>query len=70
MIHSSCVWLACVLRTRPGIATFSDAMAAETAPRATQTTAVTRPRLPVAPVFPPVTALFMATLLKRRNVLF
>ena len=41
MIHSSWVWLACVLRTRPGIATFSDAIAAATAPRAIQTTAVT-----------------------------
>ena len=41
MIHSSWVWLACVLRTRPGIATFSDAIAAATAPRAMQTTAVT-----------------------------
>ncbi len=41
MIHSSWVWLACVLRTRPGIATFSNAIAAETAPRATQTTTVT-----------------------------
>ena len=41
MIHSSCVWLAWLLRTRPGIATFSDAIAAATAPRAIQTTTVT-----------------------------
>ncbi len=45
MIHSSWVWLAWVLRTRSGMATFSDAMAAETAPRAMQTTVVTIERL-------------------------
>src|ERR1700689_3111351 len=41
MIHSSWVWLAGVLRTRPGIGTFTDAIAAATAPRAIQTTTVT-----------------------------
>ena len=41
MIHSSWVWVAWVLRTRSGMATLSDAMAADTAPRAMQTTAVT-----------------------------
>ena len=45
MIHSSWVWVAWVLRTRSGIATFSDAMAADTAPRAMQTTTVTADRL-------------------------
>jgi hypothetical protein len=44
MIHSSWVWLAWVLRTRSGIATFNDAIAAETAPSAIQTTAVTSER--------------------------
>src|SRR5580658_11073921 len=44
MIHSSWVWLAWVLRTRSGMATFNDAIAAETAPSAMQTTAVTRER--------------------------
>src|ERR1700678_579420 len=44
MIHSSWVWLAWVLRTRSGMATFNDAMAAETAPSAMQTTVVTRER--------------------------
>ncbi len=44
MIHSSWVWLAWVLRTRSGMATFNDAIAAETAPRAMQTTAVTSER--------------------------
>src|SRR6516164_7494932 len=41
MIHSSWVWVAWVLRARSGSATLSDAMAAVTAPSATQTTAVT-----------------------------
>jgi len=41
MIHSSWVWVAPVLRARSGSATFSDAMAAATAPSATQTTART-----------------------------
>jgi hypothetical protein len=45
MIHSSWVWVACVLRTRSGMATLSDAMAAETAPRATHTTTVMAERL-------------------------
>ena len=41
MIHSSWVCVAPVLRARSGRATFSDAIAAATAPRARQTTAVT-----------------------------
>jgi len=41
MIHSSWVWVAWVDRARSGSATLSDAMAAVTAPSATQTTAVT-----------------------------
>jgi hypothetical protein len=58
MIHSSWVCVAPVLRARSGRATFSDAIAAATAPRARQTTAVTaavlvlrvpdRDRMPVA----------------------
>ena len=45
MIHSSWVWVAWVLRTRSGMATLSDAMAADTAPRAIQTTTVMAERL-------------------------
>jgi hypothetical protein len=45
MIHSSWVWLAWVLRTRSGMATFNEAIAADTAPRAVQTTAVIIERL-------------------------
>src|SRR5215831_12760250 len=41
MIHSSWVCVAWVLRARSGRATFSDAIAAATAPSARQTTAVT-----------------------------
>jgi hypothetical protein len=41
MIHSSWVWVAPVDRARSGSATFSDAIAAATAPSAMQTTAVT-----------------------------
>jgi len=41
MIHSSWVWVAPVLRARSGSATFSDAIAAATAPSAMQTTART-----------------------------
>ena len=51
MIHSSWVWLAWVLRTRSGIATLSDAIAAETAPRAMQTTAVTIERFTASAFF-------------------
>ena len=41
MIHSSWVWVAWVERARSGSATFSEAIAAATAPSARQTTAVT-----------------------------